>query len=95
MQNLAVQIDPIEIPELKVVEAPLYMVGTQARGLGRNGSWEAFREDFSKHYTNDSRWCGGRFVLWTMEQYDGCKLAKTRGGYLDTITGVHHYGRRS
>lgn len=93
MQNLAAKIDCVEVPELKVVEAPLYMVGTQIRGLD-TGDWEAFMEDFSKHYATDSRWCGGRFTVWSLEKYDGRKLMAQRSGYLDHGTGVYFYGQK-
>lgn len=34
-----------EFPKLRIVEKPLYLVGTQVRGLNLPGSWEAFTEE--------------------------------------------------
>ncbi len=95
MQNLALKIDPSRTaPELKVADPPPYMTGTRVRGLD-NGDWEAFTEDFSKHYVTDSRWCGGKFTVWSLEKYDGYKLTAKRTGYLDNETGVYFFGRRA
>lgn len=81
-----------EFPKLRIVEKPLYLVGTQVRGLNLPGSWEAFMEDGSKFYQVDSRWCGGRFYLWTLEVYgDWGKRLKVRQGYWITNTGVFIY----
>jgi len=94
MQNLALKIEPDQTaPGLKVADPPLYLVGTQVRGLDR-GNWEAFTADFSKHYATDSRWCGGRFTVWSLEKYDGYKLVVQRRGYLDNGTGVYFYGQK-
>jgi hypothetical protein len=88
MQNLALQIEPGRtVPELKGLDPPLYMTGIQVRGIGSE-DWEAFPEDFSRHYSTDSRWCGGRFTVWTLKKYDGYKLTVRRSGYLDIETGA-------
>jgi hypothetical protein len=96
MQSTAQQIHPDQtsIPELKIVEKPLYFVGTQVRALDK-GDWEAFKEDFSKHYVIDSRWCGEKFTSWSLEKYDGYKLVAKRGGYVDAETGIFHHGSRA
>jgi hypothetical protein len=94
MQNLAVKTYPVETPELKVVEAPRRLWGTRVSSYPDGQSWEAFKEDFSVIYSCDGRWCGGRYVLWTLEADGPRGLQKKRGGYLDTQTGVVYYGRR-
>lgn len=94
MQNLAVKTYPVEIPELKVVEQPLYLVGTQVVSLGRENSWEAFKDDLSALYTCNSRWLGGRFVSWTLEALGPRGLQKKRGGWMDAETGLYIYGGR-
>jgi hypothetical protein len=95
MQNLALKIEPSQTaPELKVADPPLYMVGTLTRSLD-TGDWEAFTADFSKHYTTDSRWCGGRFTVGNLEKYDGYNLVAQRSGYLDNGTGVYFYGQKA
>jgi hypothetical protein len=88
----AEKLDHSPIPELRVVEKPLYMVGTQVRGLNLPGSWEAFKDDLSVLYQQDSRWCGGRFLLWTFETYgDFGKCLSIRQGYWIAETGVYIY----
>ena len=84
--------DYSEITELKLVEKPLYLVGTQVRGLNLPGSWEAFKDDLSVLYQQDSRWCGGRFLLWTFETYgDFGKRLSIRQGHWISETGVYIY----
>jgi hypothetical protein len=81
-----------QIPEFRVVEKPLYLVGTQVRALHLPGSWEAFKDDLSVLYHQDSRWCGGRFLLWTFETYgDFGKRLSRRQGHWITETGVYIY----
>ena len=94
MQNLAVKVDPVEIPELKLVEPPRRLWGTRVNGYPEGQSWEAYKEDYSALYSTDARWCGGRFVLWTLEADGPRGLQKKRGGYLDTQTGVAYYCAR-
>jgi hypothetical protein len=88
----AEKLDHNQIPELRLVEKPLYLVGTQVRGLNLPGSWEAFKDDLSVLYQQDSRWCGGRFLLWTFETYgDFGKRLSIRQGYWIAETGVYIY----
>lgn len=96
MQSTAQKLYPEQalIPALKVVEQPLYLVGTQVRGYAGGKSWEAFRDDMSALYSVDARWCGGRFVIWTLEVDTPRGLEKKRGGYLDAETGTYFYGPR-
>ena len=89
MQNLAVKTYPVELPELKVVEAPLYLVGTQVRAYAGGKSWEAFKDDLSALYSCDARW--GRFTIWTLEADSPRGLQKKRGGYTDSQTGTFYY----
>jgi hypothetical protein len=88
----AVKQDYCQIPELRVVEKPLYLVGTQVRAFHLPGSWEAFKDDLSVLYLQDSRWCGGRFLLCTRETYDvfGKRLSIRQGHWI-TETGVYIY----
>jgi len=84
--------DHTEIPELRLVEKPLYLVGTQVRGLNLPGSWEAFKDDLSVLYQQDNRWCGGRFLLCTRETYgDFGKRLSRRQGHWISETGVYIY----
>jgi len=97
MQSTAQQIylEPNPIPELKIVEKPLYCVGTQVQGWGRDGSWEAFKDDMSALYACNSRWLGGRFITWELEFWTFSKgMQRKRGGYFDVETGVYFYGGR-
>lgn len=96
MQSTAQKLYPEQatIPALKVVEQPLYLVGTQVRGYAGGRSWEAFKDDLSALYSTDGRWCGGRFVIWTLEADGPRGLVKKRGGYTDSETGIFHYGGR-
>lgn len=76
-----------------MVEKPLYLIGTQVRALDK-GDWEAFQDDFSRHYVTDSRWCGEKFTSWSLEKYDGYKPVAKRAGYIDNETAVFYYGSR-
>ena len=81
-----------EFPKLRIVAKPPYLVGTQVRQLSCPGGWEAFTDDLSQLYQQDTRWCGGRFYLWTLEVYgDWGKRLKVRQGYWITNTGVFIY----
>lgn len=96
MQSTAQKLYPeqVTIPALKVVAPPLYLVGTQVRAYSGGKSWEAFRDDLSALYSVDSRWCGGRFQIWTLEADGPRGLVKKRSGYTDTETGIFQYGGR-
>jgi hypothetical protein len=95
MQSTAQKLYPEQatIPALKIVEKPLYLVGTQVRGYAGGKSWEAFKDDLSALYVADGRW--GRFTIWTLEADGPRGLQKKRGGYTDTETGIFHYGSRA
>lgn len=97
MDNTAKQFDAQDLSSLilplKVVEQPLYLVGTQVVSLGRENSWEAFKDDLSALYTCNSRWLGGRFVAWTLEILTPNGLREKRGGYFDTETGTYYFGK--
>jgi len=96
MQNTAQQTYPESnpIPELKIAAPPLYFVGTQVRSLGRENSWEAFKDDMSVLYDTNSRWLGGRYVKWTLSVPGPFGIKQKRGGYFDMATGIYVFGRR-
>jgi hypothetical protein len=66
---------------------------TRASAYPGGKSWEAYKDDLSALYSVDGRWCGGRFILWTLEADTPRGLVKKRSGYFDTLTGVYFYGR--
>ena len=85
--------EPLPIPELKLIEKPLYYVGTQVISLGRKNSWEAFTDTLSALYVCNSRWICGRFVTWTLKTLTPNGLRDKRGGYFDTETGTYYFGK--
>jgi hypothetical protein len=87
----AEKFDHSPIPELRVVEKPLCLVGTQVQAHPLPGSWRAFTEDGFKFYEVDSRWCG-RFHVWTLEiNGEWGRRLKRRQGYWDSRTGIYIY----
>lgn len=80
-------------PALSLAPKPLYYTGTQVISLGRENSWEAFKDDLSALYTYNSRWLGGRFIAWTLERLTPNGLRERSGGYFDMETGIYYFGK--